>query len=106
MLTTTKTLYVLSLVAFSSFAGAGEYCWSEGVAAVVVQGDEIYFTTNKSCPGWCRVNPNWSVEAKKRAYAMLLTAKATDKPLSFYLNEHATSCAGPISGAMPTTILL
>jgi hypothetical protein len=102
-----KFVSAACLAALASITRAGEYCWNETVQFVILQGDEIYFTTNKTCPGWCRIDPSAGVEARRRAYAMLLTAKTMEKPLTFFWNEHATSCAGAVPvGSIPGTVLM
>lgn len=103
------TLLVLVLVSpfWSSGSAAGEYCWNESIQFVILQGGYIYFTTNKSCPSWCRVDEAWSAEQQRQAYAMLLTAKAQDRPLTFYWAEHSAPCAGPVPpNSKPGTILI
>jgi hypothetical protein len=104
-------LRVLTLMASgvgaSSLANAGEYCWNETVQYVILNGGDIYFTTNKSCPSWCKVDPAWTEEQRKRAYAMLLSAKLAEKPLTLYWTEHATSCAGAVPAySIPIVVLL
>lgn len=46
----------------SGVAHAGEYCWNEYVQYLIVVGDDINFTTSKTCPGWCKIDETWSVE--------------------------------------------
>lgn len=87
-----------TLLAATSHAEAGAYCPQERLTSLIVQGDVIFFTTDKSCPGWCQVDQSWSVEGKKRAYATLLAAKISDRTVSFYWNELTSNC----SGAVPT----
>jgi hypothetical protein len=84
-----------------------EYCWSETVTSVILQGGTIYFTTNKTCPSWCAVDPAWSGDQRKEAYAMLMAARLAEKPLTFFWAEHGTSCAGtlPVS-SKPQAIIL
>jgi hypothetical protein len=82
------------------------FCFNESISYVIVSGDDIYFTTDKSCPDWCKVNASWSADAKKRAYAALLAAKMADRTISFAFSELTSTCAGPVpTYASPTHIL-
>ena len=99
-------LVLVSVVSAPAFSG--EYCWSETITLVIVHEDgNVYFTTNKSCPGWCRINPAWSGDRRKEAYAMLVAARVSGNPMSFFWNEHSTSCGGAVPGsAWPLAIIL
>lgn len=86
---------------------AGEYCWNESIQLLIMQGDDIYFTTDKTCPNWCTLHPEWSQEARKRAYATLLTAKTTGTPVTFFWHQHSTACESPLPvHSYPGSIIL
>jgi hypothetical protein len=70
---------LLAALVFSFEAKADAYCFNESVYYLIVKGDDIFFTTSKSCQSWCAVNASWSAEAKKRAYASLLAAKMSER---------------------------
>jgi D-alanyl-D-alanine carboxypeptidase len=98
----------LGVCSLASMPARAEYCWNETVQYVVVHGDgNVYFTTNKSCPSWCMVNNTWSADQRKQAYAMLLAARTSEKPLTFDWAEHSTSCAGAVPVfSKPVAIIL
>lgn len=85
---------------FASVVSAGEYCWSDKVTMVIVKNGAIYFTSQKSCPNWCQVDPAWSVEGRNMAYSQLLTAKTTGGNITFYWNEH--EAGRPCQDKLPT----
>lgn len=63
----------------------------ETVTEVITHANgNVYFNTNQTCRAWCQVN--WSAEAAKKAYALLLQAKATSAPVLFQWHAIA-SCA-------------
>jgi hypothetical protein len=80
-------------IGVASTASAGSYCYNETVTTVIMQGDQIFFTSNPSCPNWCEVNGSWSAAAQARAFAMLTTAKVAGMPLSFYWTDQSGSCS-------------
>jgi hypothetical protein len=58
---------------------------AENIRSVILHANgNVYFLTDKTCNlSWCQIN--WGSEASnKNALAMLLLAKATSKPVSFY----------------------
>lgn len=67
-------LSVLWILSGSVWAGA--YCYDEKLTSVIIASEGVYFTTDKSCPNWCRVNESWSEDAINRSYSMLLSAQA------------------------------
>ena len=86
-------------------ARAGAYC-TEHVTQVIISGDSIYFTTDKSCPTWCSVDSTWSVNAQNRAYAALLTAQATQNAATFYWNDQASACSSTeATYSVPTVVM-
>jgi hypothetical protein len=97
---------LLAAFPFSFEAKAEAYCFNESVYYLIVKGDDIFFTTSKSCQSWCAVNASWSAEAKKRAYASLLAAKMSERTVAFHFNELTSTCSGAVpTYASPTTIL-
>jgi hypothetical protein len=100
-----KLLLAFVALMLPAAAHAAQYCWSEKIDQVVLLGDNIYFSTDKSCPTWCSVSTGWSAEARNRAYSMLLTAKAANRPLSFYWSTAATACAVMPAYSFPDQIL-
>ncbi|HSI50820.1 MAG TPA: hypothetical protein VLA61_21345 [Ideonella sp.] len=102
-----RNLFVLLACAFGcSVSIAGEYCWNENLALVITQGENIYFTTDKSCPNWCQVDPALSSDAKKRIFATLLTAKAMGRGVAMYWNEApaGSQCAAVPAYSKPVTV--
>lgn len=87
---------VLASLVFCQPAHA-EYCFSEKIGQLVLVGDNVYFTTNKTCASWCQVPANWSADARNRAYSLLLTAKTTNMLVSFNWPTASGACA-----ALPT----
>jgi len=79
-----KCLWVLAVFAmyWSGYAHSGAYC-SENITNVILHvNGNVYFTTDKTCPSnWCQIN--WGTSSKS-AYATLLAARVTAKPVSFY----------------------
>lgn len=82
---------VASLILCQSAQAA--YCFSEKIGQLVLVGDNIYFTTDKTCSSWCAVPANWSADARNRVYSLLLTAKTTNTLVSFNWPGAATACA-------------
>jgi hypothetical protein len=77
----------------ASAAHGGEYCWNETIKSVIqTDGGGVFFTTDKSCPSWCGANYA-NADAVKRAYALLLTASASGKKVTFYWPMVSSSCA-------------
>ena len=90
------SLLVVLLLFGQTFAGA--YCAGEYVDELIVHNNgNVYFKTTKSCPNWCLVNPNWSSEQKDRAYAMLLAAYSSSKPLTLYWPQHTSNCQNQVA---------
>lgn len=86
----------LASLAFGSSARA-DYCFNEKIGQLILAGDSIYFTTDKTCSSWCQVPTNWSTDARNRAYSLLLTAKTTKTLVSFNWPTAPGACA-----ALPT----
>ncbi|KRA64070.1 hypothetical protein ASD79_21135 [Caulobacter sp. Root655] len=78
-------------LSFSQPARA-EFCYGEKVGKVIVSGEYIYFTTNKTCTAWCQIPASWSSEAKNRAYSMLLTARSTNTLVNFSWPAASSAC--------------
>lgn len=57
---------VCTTLVSTSTAHADSYC-SETVTQIIVKSDAVYFTTSKSCPNWCELNPSWDATAVDRA---------------------------------------
>jgi hypothetical protein len=99
------SLILLSGVA--STASAGAYCYGETVTAVILQGDIIYFNTDKSCPGWCAIGSSWSATAQARAYALLISAKTTGQTMAFYWADQTSSCSNTeATSSSPQTVAM
>jgi len=98
---------IILSIGMASTASAGAYCYGETVTAVIMQGDTIFFNTDKSCPGWCAVSLSWSASAQSRAFALLVTAKSTGQTMSFYWPDQTSSCSSTEpTASSPTTLLL
>ena len=96
---------IISTALWSSHTHSATFC-QENVTQVI-QGDNgnVWFTTDKTCPNWCKLN--WVVsDAVKRAYAALLTARVSGKPVTFYW-QNLDSCGqiNPIDTA-PLHVIL
>jgi hypothetical protein len=92
-------------LAFGSSARA-DYCFSEKIGQLVLVGDNIYFTTDKTCSSWCQVPTTWSADARNRAYSLLLTAKTTKALVSFNWPSAAGACAAlPVYSAFDQIFL-
>lgn len=79
---------VAGLALLMSFAGAAQaavLCTESVVNVIVHTNGNIYFMTDKTCSGsWCQLNlAGGDVAVNKSAYAMLLTAMTTAKPINF-----------------------
>lgn len=100
-----KILVGLSLI-FAAGTANADYCWNEKITMLIQQdGGEIYFTTDKSCPGWCSLQLP-SVDAQKRADAMLMTAVASGKLVSFYWPAPAANCSVVPTYTKPNSVIL
>ncbi|HWW24737.1 MAG TPA: hypothetical protein VNZ85_02450 [Caulobacter sp.] len=86
---------VLASLMFCQSAQA--YCFNEKIGQLVLVGENIYFTTDKTCASWCQVPTNWSADARNRVYSLLLTAKTTNTLVSFNWPTAPSACA-----ALPT----
>lgn len=75
-----------------SAAKADSYC-SENVTGVIVLGDSLYFTTDKSCPNWCQINPNWDATAINRAMSAMMAAKTAGNTVEFEWPGTNTACS-------------
>jgi hypothetical protein len=65
---------------------------SETITAIIMHSNgNVYFTTSQTCSSWCMVSFS-TADGNKAAYAMLLAAKAQDKPLWFDW-YNLTSCS-------------
>ena len=96
-----KVISVLILfLSFNQYIFAGEYCWNDKVLMVIVQGEKIFFTSEKSCNNWCEISDTWSAEAKNRAFTQLITAKATESNITFFWSEHDSG--KPCQSFLPT----
>ena len=102
---TQQIVAVLTLACLSmQSANAGVSC-SETVTNVIVHSNgAVYFQTDKTCAGaWCQISFA-SESANKNAYAMLLTARATGKPLSFAWANISACTASNVVYASPDFI--
>jgi len=78
-----KIISLITLFTFSGIANAGVSCIEKVTNAILHKNSNVYFKTDKTCNNWCQIK--WVGEGDKdRALSMLLTAKATDKPIGFY----------------------
>lgn len=97
MLSKTGILLLFAQCLLPANAYAAAWCWNEQVMQLLVSGEYIHFTTDKSCPQWCRVDPNLSAEAQNRAYSTLLAAKSNGKKVSFNWAELSSECGGAVT---------
>ena len=81
-------------------------CSGEIITTVTTVGDEVYFTTDKSCPNWCKLSSSLSASAKDRFYAQLLTASVTKTHVDIFWQLVSTPCAVEPAGAEPTHLVL
>jgi hypothetical protein len=94
-------------IGVASTATAGAYCYGETVTAVIMQGDAIYLTTDKSCPNWCAISSSWSSTAQARAFASMVAARSTGQTMTFYCSDQTSSCSSiePVSSS-PATVMM
>lgn len=86
---------------------AGAYCWNENIEQLVIRENGfISFLTDKSCPFWCTINPAWPENRIKNSYAMLLSAKLSGSPVTFYWQGQVVGCEEVPLETSPTTIML
>lgn len=92
-----KTLPALIGIALACAppAHAGVYC-TESVTSVIVVADNVYFTTNESCPNWCEINPSWDAAATDRALALLTSARATPSSNLTFEWSQLSSCGAAV----------
>jgi hypothetical protein len=81
-----------------------EYCSGQKVTALILNDTSIYFTTDKSCPNWCRVAPGLAEKQQDRMYSMMLTAVSTGRTLTFFFTE-AQACEAVPTLSSPTAII-
>lgn len=96
-------LSAAAVICCMSQAQAG-YCYGQKVTAVILNDDSIFFTTDKSCPNWCRVAAGLAESQKDRMYSMLLTAAATNRLLTLNFTE-AQACEVVPTYAAPAAII-
>lgn len=87
------TFGVLAGIALVSapLAHAEVYC-NETITSVIMAGDNVYFTTNESCPNWCEINPNWDAVAVDRAMGILMTARTEPSGTVEFAWSQISSC--------------
>lgn len=75
------TIFTLMTLSMSSLSATD--C-SEKISSVILhENGEVYFKTSSTCTDtWCHIN--WSTtDAKNRACSSMLTARTTDRPMTF-----------------------
>lgn len=86
-------LMVIAGLMFGSAASAGVYC-TESLLSVIAHDDgNYYFKSDKTCQSaWCQIawGPTDGVR-NRNGYAMLLTAKASERQVMFFW-PNITSC--------------
>jgi hypothetical protein len=98
----TAIAVAMSMIAMSSPARA-DYC-TESVVQVIENGDQVFFTTNKSCPNWCQVNPALSESARDRMFSLLLTAASGGRKISTYF-DGVQACQAVPAYSSPVSII-
>jgi len=97
---------IISTMLWSGHArSVGVYCQENVTSLVQFSDGFVYFTTDKTCPNWCKID--WTVsDAVKRAFATLLTARVSGKPVISYW-PNLNSC-GEINAvyAIPVLVIL
>ena len=94
-----------AVMAISCVSNArAEYCNGQKITAVILTDDNVYFTTDKSCPNWCRISPGLAENQRDRMYSMLLTAASVNRRLSFYFAE-AQGCEAVPTYSTPTAVI-
>ena len=92
--------HISKLVALMFFVAPtvahAEYCWNERVTQVIVFGNNVFFTTNKSCPQWCGLTAGLSSDAYNRFYSILLTSFTTGKLVTTYWSQTAAGSNCPV----------
>jgi hypothetical protein len=97
---------VATLLLLPATQAHAEYCFSEKITGIILVGDAVYFTTNKTCASWCEVNSTWSTDAKNRVYSTLLTAKTSNQLVSFHWPAATTACMALPTYSKPDQVLL
>ena len=85
---------------------AGEYCYNETIGYLITTSTEIYFTTDKSCSGWCQVNASWSTDQKNRAYSQLALAHSTGRTITLFWPAASTACESLPTYSVPAYFLV
>ncbi len=78
------TAIAASAALYTPHATAGVHCTEKVTMAILHQNGDIYFQTDNTCSAhWCQIN--WGTpEKNKNGLAMLLSAKLSERPLTFY----------------------
>jgi hypothetical protein len=96
-MTMTKIAIGLMAASISTLSVAGVTCTENIRSAILHSNGNVYFLSDQTCnAAWCQID--WGTSEKnKNALAMLLLAKATSKPISFYwTNLNSCSEANPV----------
>lgn len=101
-----KIAIAAAIATISTVSMAGATCTENVASAYVHSNGGVYFTTDKTCSvNWCQVN--WGTDDKnKKALAMLLLAKATSKPVTFYWPNVSTCSEVNLVYASPSYMSL
>ena len=85
-------LVAVSALCFSTAAHAYVDCTEQVLSVIMHSNGSVYFITNHTCTaGWCQLS--WSSpEAISKGYAMLLSAQAQGKSISFAW-DNISSCS-------------
>lgn len=73
-------------------ASADSYC-SETITQIIIKNDAVYFTTNKSCPNWCELNPSWDATTINRALSVMIAAKTSGSSVTFEWPDQSGPCS-------------
>lgn len=93
----TPAIIGLIMASVGTSSAAGITCTESIRSAILHSNGNVYFLTDQTCNGsWCQIE--WgSSERNKNALAMLLLAKASAKPISFYWsNLNSCTQANPV----------
>lgn len=74
------TTLVLAILPISARA---EY-FNDKPNKVIVNDQNVYFTTDRLCLDWCMLSPSWAAGQRDKAFSVLLTATAQGKSVIFF----------------------
>jgi hypothetical protein len=99
-----KSAAAITLLCASLPSVAGVYCDEIVRSLIVHTNGRIYFKSDTCSKNPCQL-PNHLPEVQKAAFALMLSAKETNKPVTLYW-PHLTSCTENSGDAIPESFAL